>query len=133
MGRKTVAVCSAHLPYDSQNHVPSKIFEDLLRYCEIENRYPVLWCNCNAQHNVWNSTNCNSRCKALVEFQNSSNLENLNQGNKPAFCSGGWLEVIDIIVGHFGHRKSIRGSRFLQSPPCRNIDIFCSLYCVPYS
>jgi len=31
----------------------------------------------------------------------------LNQGNGPAFCSGGWLEVIDITVGHFGFEKAL--------------------------
>jgi len=33
----------------------------------------------------------------------------LNQGNEAAFYSGGWLEVIDITVGHFGLRESIIG------------------------
>jgi len=33
----------------------------------------------------------------------------LNQGNGPAFCSSGGLEVIDIAVGHFGLRESIIG------------------------
>jgi len=33
----------------------------------------------------------------------------LNQGNGPAFFSGGWLEVVDITVGHFGLRESIIG------------------------
>jgi len=33
----------------------------------------------------------------------------LNQGNGPSFCSGGWLEVIDITVGHFELRESIIG------------------------
>ena len=106
MGRKTVAVCSAHLPYDSQDPPPSKIFEGILRYCEIVNIYPVLRCNCNAQHNIWSSTNCNSRWVALVEFQNSLNLENFNRGSVQTFCSGGWLELIDITLGTFGIRES---------------------------
>jgi len=33
----------------------------------------------------------------------------LNQVNGPAFCSSGGLEVIDIVVGHFGLRESIIG------------------------
>jgi hypothetical protein len=37
-----------------------------------------------------------------VEFLNSSNLDILNQGSKPTFCSGGRPEVIDITLGSFG-------------------------------
>ena len=42
-----------------------------------------------------------------MEFLNSSNLEILNQGSKPTFCSGGRLEVIDITPGFFGLLLSI--------------------------
>ena len=49
----------------------------------------------------------NSREEALVEFLNSSNLEILNQGNNPTFCSGSTLEVIDIILGFLGLLESI--------------------------
>jgi hypothetical protein len=37
-----------------------------------------------------------------MEFLNSSNLEILNRGNEPTFCSGGTFEVIDIT------RRSLR-------------------------
>jgi hypothetical protein len=33
-----------------------------------------------------------------VEFLNSSNLDILNPGKEPIFCSGGRLEVIDITL-----------------------------------
>jgi len=49
----------------------------------------------------------NSRGGALVEFLNSLNLEILDQGNEPIFCSAGRLEVIDIAKGSFGLLESI--------------------------
>ena len=44
-----------------------------------------------------------------MEFLNSSNLEILNWGNEPTFCSGGRLEVIDITLGSFGLLESVIG------------------------
>jgi len=41
-----------------------------------------------------------------VEIQNSSNLEILNRGNEPTFCSGGRLQVIDITLGSLGSLTS---------------------------
>jgi hypothetical protein len=63
-----LVVCSAYLPYDSEDPPPSKEFEKLVQYCEYENLYLVVGCNSNAQHSVWGSTNCNSRGEALVDF-----------------------------------------------------------------
>jgi len=42
-----------------------------------------------------------------VEFLNSSNLEILNQGNEPTFCSGCRFEVSDITLGSFRLLESI--------------------------
>jgi hypothetical protein len=42
-----------------------------------------------------------------MEFLNSSNLEILNWGNEPIFCSGGRFEVIDITLGSFRLLESI--------------------------
>ena len=51
-----------------------------------------------------------------MEFQNSSKLENFNQGNVQTFCSGGWLELIDISLGTFGIRESIIGYEISSEP-----------------
>jgi hypothetical protein len=96
---RRLVVCSAYLPYNSQDPPSSKELEELVQYCENENLYLVVGCNSNAHHSVWGSTNCNSRGEALVEFLNSSNLEILNGGNEPTFCSVGRLQVIDITLG----------------------------------
>jgi hypothetical protein len=87
-----------------------------VRYCENENLYLVVGCDSNAHHSVRGSTNCKSRGEALVEFLNFSNLEILNQGNEPTFCSGGRLEVIDITLGSFGFLESIIGWKVSSEP-----------------
>jgi len=91
-------VCSAYLPYDSEDPPPSRELEELVRYCQNENLHLIVWCNSNAHHNAWGSNNCNDRGEALVEFLNSSNLEILNQGNNPTFCSGYRQEVNEITL-----------------------------------
>jgi hypothetical protein len=75
---------------------------NLKNSCDIvknENLYLVVGCNSSVHHRVWGSTNCNSRGEALVEYPNSSNLEILNWGYEPTFCSGSRLEVNDITLG----------------------------------
>jgi hypothetical protein len=102
-----LVVCSANLPYDSKDPPPSKEFQELVQYCENENLYLVIGCDSSEHHTAWGSTNCNDRGEVLVEFLNYSNLEILNQGNEPTFCSGSRLQVIDITLGSFGLLESI--------------------------
>ena len=58
---RRLVVCSAYLPYDSEDPPPSKELEELVRYSEYENLYLVVECDSNAHHSVWCSTKCNSR------------------------------------------------------------------------
>jgi hypothetical protein len=106
---RRLVVCSAYLPYDSEEPPPSKEFEDLVRYCETEDLYLVVGCDSNAHYSMWGRTNCNRRGEALVEFLHSTKLEIFNQGNEPTFSSGGRLEVIDITLGSFRLLESIIG------------------------
>jgi hypothetical protein len=102
-----MVVCPDYLPHDSEDSPLSKEFEELVFYCETENLHLDMgWGDSNAHHTVWGSTNCNDRRVALVEFLKSTNLEILNQGNDPIFCSGCRLEVIDITLGSFGLLQS---------------------------
>jgi hypothetical protein len=59
--------------------------------------------------NTKKKKNCNDREEALVEFLSALNLEILNQGNEPTFCSSQMLEVIDITLGSFALLDSIIG------------------------
>jgi len=113
---RRLVVCSAYLPYDSEDPPPSKEFEDFVLYREKENLYLVVGCNSSAHYNVWGSTNCNIRGEALMEFLNTTNLEILNRGNEPTFCSGGRLEVIDITLGSLRLLESIIGWEVSSEP-----------------
>jgi hypothetical protein len=105
-GQRRMVVCSAYLPYDSEDP-PSRELEDLVRYCEKENLHLLVGCDFNAHYTTWDSTNCNSRREALMEVLSSSNLEILNRGNEPTFCSAVRQEVLDITLGSYGLLDSI--------------------------
>jgi len=113
---RRLVVCSAYLPYDSEDPTPSKEFEEIVRYCEGENLYLVIGCDSNAHRSVWGSTILNDRWEALVEFINSSNMEILNQGNEPTFYSGCRLEVVDITLGSFALLESITSWEVSSQP-----------------
>jgi len=115
-------VCSACLPCDTEDPPTSKEFEQLVQYCECENLYLGPGCDSNAHHIAWGSTNCNDGGEALVEFLNSSNLEILNQGNEPTYCSGCRLQVIDITLGYIGLLESIKNWEVSSEPAPRNWD-----------
>jgi hypothetical protein len=83
-----------------------------VKYCEIEDIYLVVGCDSTAHHSMWDSTNCNRRGEALVEFLNSTNPEILNRGNEPTFCIGGRLEVIDITLWSFRLLELLLAERF---------------------
>jgi hypothetical protein len=51
-----------------------------------------------------------------VEFLNTTNLEILNRGNEPIFCSGGRSEVIDITLGSLRLLESIIGCKVSSEP-----------------
>jgi len=96
---RSLVVCPAYLPYDSEDPPPTKELEDLMHFCEKENLYLVVGHDSNAHNSLWGSTNCNSRGEALVEFLNTTHLEILNRGKKPTFCSEGRSEVTRHYCG----------------------------------
>ena len=111
-----LVVCSAYLPYDSEDPPPLKELEELVRHCENENINLVVGCDSSAHHSVWGSTKCNSRGEDLVEFLNHLNLEILKWGNEPTFCSGGRFEVIDIALGPLRLLDCIEGWEVSSEP-----------------
>jgi hypothetical protein len=60
MGQRRLVICSAYLPYDSEDPPLSRELEELVHYCETEN-LPVMRCDSNAHHTVWGGTKCNER------------------------------------------------------------------------
>ena len=104
---RRLVVCSAYLPYDSEDPPPSRELEDLMRYYKNENIQLLVGCDSNAHHTAWGSTNCNGRREARIEFLNTSNLEIFNRGSEPTFCTSVRQEVIDITLGSYGLLDSI--------------------------
>jgi len=58
---KWLVICSAYLPYDSEDPHPSRELEELMRCCENEDLYLIVGCDSTAHHTAWGSTNCNGR------------------------------------------------------------------------
>jgi len=104
---RQLVACSAYLPYDSEDLLPSRELEELMHDCENENLCLIVRCDSNAHHTAWGSTNCNGRGESLLEFLNSSNLETLNRGNEPTFSNVSRQEVTDITLGSYGLLESI--------------------------
>jgi hypothetical protein len=104
---RRLVVCSAYLPYDSEDPPLSRELEKLVRYCESERIQLLVGCDSNAHHTAWGSTNCNGRGEALIEFLNSTNLEIFNRGKEPTFCTSVRQEVTDITLGSYGLLDSI--------------------------
>ena len=110
-----MVICSAYLPYDSEDRPPTKQLEDLVHYCE-EHINLIIGCDSNAQHAVCGSTNCNGRGEALVKFLDASSLEILNRGSEPTFCNGYRAEVIDITLGSVGLLENIENWEVSTEP-----------------
>jgi hypothetical protein len=103
---RLLVVCSAYLPYDSENPPPSKELKEVVRYYDSENLYLIVSSDSKAYHIGRSRIDYNYRRELLVEFINCSNFEVLNQGSAPNLSSGSRLEVIDNTTGYFGILES---------------------------
>ena len=93
---KRVVVCSAY--FDGMGTLPPHPLEELVHYCQ-ENRLPlVVGCDANAHHTIWGSTNTNRRGEELLEYLASTDLEILNKGSEPTFCTAVRREVLDLTI-----------------------------------
>jgi hypothetical protein len=104
---RRLVVCSAYLPYNSEDPPLSRGLDELVLYCENENIQLLVGCDSNTHHTAWGSTNCNGRGEALIEFLNSTTLEIFNRCSEPTFCTSVRQEVIDITLGSYGLLDSI--------------------------
>jgi hypothetical protein len=94
-----LVICSASLPYVSEDPPSSREFEDFVHYYKEEDVCLVLTYRSNSHNMACGNANCNERRVAELEVLNSSNLEILNQGNDPTDFSARSLEVIVITLG----------------------------------
>jgi len=71
--------------------------EELLQYSEETRIVPaIVASDTNAHHHAWGSDDCNQRGSDLCEFIAATNLEIINVGCEPTFCSDGKKTVIDV-------------------------------------
>ncbi|XP_039306756.1 uncharacterized protein LOC120358104 [Solenopsis invicta] len=96
--RKRVVVCSEYFPHDEGAPLPPEPVTRLVEYCQSERLPLIVGCDANSHHTVWGSTDTNDRDGRLLEFLASTDLEILNRGNKPTFCTAVRREVLDLTV-----------------------------------
>lgn len=92
-------VCSAYLPYDSEDPPPTRELRVLADHCRREGLDLVVGCDANSHHVIWGSSNTNERGSALLQYLSTTNLEILNKGSKPTFVTARRQQVIDLTLG----------------------------------
>ncbi|XP_046145956.1 uncharacterized protein LOC123989274 [Osmia bicornis bicornis] len=71
-------VCSAYLPYDSEDPPPARELRVLIDHCAVNGLHLVIGCDANSHHTVWGSTNTIGRGTAVLEYFATTGLEILN-------------------------------------------------------
>ena len=77
-------------------------------------------CDANSHHTIWGSTDTNGRGKKLYEFLASTDLEILNRGNKPTFCTAVRREILDLTICSRRISKDVVGWRVSNEPSLSN-------------
>jgi endonuclease/exonuclease/phosphatase (EEP) superfamily protein YafD len=57
--KRSLLVCSAYLPFNSEDLPQTREFEELLRHCEEKTLPLIVGCDFNCNHTVWGRANCN--------------------------------------------------------------------------
>ncbi|XP_046145749.1 uncharacterized protein LOC123989115 [Osmia bicornis bicornis] len=94
-----LVICSAYLPYDSEDPPPTRELRALIGHCANNGLHLVIGCDANSHHTVWGSTNTNGRGTALLEYLATTGLEILNKGSAPTHVTSRRQEVIDLTLG----------------------------------
>nr|XP_012218248.1 PREDICTED: uncharacterized protein LOC105669724 [Linepithema humile] len=93
-----MVICSAYFSHDEGEAVPPAPVIKLADYCQEKRLLLIMGCDANAHHTVWRSSDTNERGRKVLEFLASTNLEILNTGDEPTFCTIARREVLDITV-----------------------------------
>jgi hypothetical protein len=80
---KQLLICSAYLPYYSEDPPPTQEVEELVQYCEDKYLYLITGCDSNVHHSARGSTDCSNR------IAGASNLEILNWAMNPPVVDKG--------------------------------------------
>ena len=97
-GIKRIVLGSVYMPYDSQDPPPSNELINLISAAGAGNQEMLIGCDANSHHELWGSTDTNTRGESLMEFMLASKLFVLNKGNEPTFMDSRRQEVIDITI-----------------------------------
>nr|XP_012214525.1 PREDICTED: uncharacterized protein LOC105667354 [Linepithema humile] len=96
--RRKMVVCPAYFSHDEGEAVPPAPVIKLAEYCQEKRLSLIMGCDANAHHTVWGSSDTNERGRKVLEFLASTDLEILNTGDEPTFCTIARREVLDITV-----------------------------------
>jgi hypothetical protein len=66
--RRDVIIGSAYMPYDSEDLPPQEQIKSLVTYAKDKGLELLLGCDANSHHEVWGSTDINSRGESLLDF-----------------------------------------------------------------
>ncbi|XP_018371515.1 PREDICTED: uncharacterized protein LOC108766612 [Trachymyrmex cornetzi] len=111
---RKLVICSAYFPHGEE--VPSLELTRLVDLCQKEGLPLLIGCDANAHHTIWGSTGTNEMGRRLLEYLVTIDLEVLNRGNKPTFCTAGRSEVLDLTLCSRGFVRKVREWKVSDEP-----------------
>jgi len=104
---RTLIVSSVYMAIEDQP--PPLRMEQLVQHCMANNLPLIIASDTNSHHPFWGSGACNHRGLILSEYIATTNLEVVNSGSEPTFCSGNKRTVIDVTFANSILYKDIHG------------------------
>lgn len=95
--KPSLLLTSAYFPYNEEEPPPT-LFRQLVAYAKSRGVNLVAGCDANGHHELWGSSDTNSRGESIFEFLLSINLTLCNKGNEPTFRNRVREEVIDLTL-----------------------------------
>jgi ribonuclease HI len=77
---------------------PPPMVKRVIEHCEIHHIPLIIGCDANAHHELWGSTNTNSRGDSLLEYLAGTTMEWCNIGSAPTFIVANRREVLDLTL-----------------------------------
>lgn len=97
-GKRHIVMASAYFPGDDERQPPPEEVQNLIKWCQLKNKFFILCCDANAHNVVWGSTDTNTRGEYLFEYLSVNNIDIINRGNKPTFVNAIRKEVLDLTL-----------------------------------
>ena len=102
------------MPHDATASHPSNTLCTLLQEANNQNVPVIIGADANSHHQIWGSTNTNSRGESLFDFIISNNLAISNRGEEPTFITTNRREVLDITLVSESISNTIRDWKVLE-------------------